>query len=401
MEEDRLRSCVSVEEANAISAIPVSVTQCQDRLIWCRSKSGKYIVKRGYQIARRNSSHGLPSSASPSTIVSQKTWSILWNAPTAPKVKHFMWKVVNNWIATKDNLFKRKCAQSPLCPICYREPETVEHLLFRCPWTCNVWFGSGKLHWVSEGNVTAANRWIEDLLCGDLAKETTDDVMGEIFQLCWAIWLQRNAFVFTGKAPIPAVCIESAKKANMDYLNAMFKELIPKVSTPVSSSSWCPPPERSMKFNTDGAYSSSRSKAAFGVIARDSGGKAQWWYSGKVVASSALFIEAWALRITCIAAKDMDVRVAIFETDCLTLVRCIQCGSCDCDWEIYAIVKDILELSSSKEWSFVWCPRNNNRVAHWLAQSVGSRTPNFMYSDIPSGLFSVISSDVRNAIPVF
>lgn len=68
------------------------------------------------------------SSFSPSGVM----WSKLREVPTAPKVRHFMWKVVRNWVACKANLFRRKCASSPLCPICNKEEETIEHILFRC-----------------------------------------------------------------------------------------------------------------------------------------------------------------------------------------------------------------------------------------------------------------------------
>lgn len=46
-----------------------------------------------------------------------------------------------------------------------------------------------------------------------------------------------------------------------------------------------------IKFNVDGAFSSSRGTAAFGIIAGDGSGVAQLWCCGRVQVSSACVIE--------------------------------------------------------------------------------------------------------------
>lgn len=51
-----------------------------------------------------------------------------------------------------------------------------------------------------------------------------------------------------------------------------------------------------VKFNIDGAFKSSRNLVVFGVITRESGGVAHFWCMGKTIATSAITIEAWALR---------------------------------------------------------------------------------------------------------
>lgn len=60
-----------------------------------------------------------------------------------------------------------------------------------------------------------------------------------------------------------------------------------------------PPSIAVTKFNIDRALKSSSSLAAFGVIARDNSGSALFWRGGRVRVSSAILIEAWALRIAC------------------------------------------------------------------------------------------------------
>lgn len=108
-------------------------------------------------------------------------WTRLWPVPTVPKICHFRWKVVRNWVACKANLFKRKCAPFPICPISNVEPETIEHTLFRCPWTRAMWFGNRKSFWTVDHDITSTGKWTEDLLCGNMAKETTMEDMAVIF----------------------------------------------------------------------------------------------------------------------------------------------------------------------------------------------------------------------------
>lgn len=201
----------------------------------------------------------LPAKASSSYSPPNSMLIRMWNVPTSPKVGIFMWKVVKNWIACKANLFKRKCSPSPLCPICNEKDGTVEHILFHCPWRKPVWFGSGKSFWILEGLNTTADRWMEDLLCENLAKESPMEEVATIFQICWAIWKARNAFVFEGKPLKLQETIDSAFGASSDYLRALF--MVPKVN-PVKANRdkrWVPPPSSVIKFNCDGAYNFSRS----------------------------------------------------------------------------------------------------------------------------------------------
>lgn len=287
---ERLRQNVPEAEVQAICKIPVSSSKSSDKIIWRHTKSGNYTVKSGYFQKVRKPVRG--NSPSCSFVPSSTMWAKFWGIATAPKVLMFMWKVVKNWVACKANLFKRKCASTPLCPICESAPESIEHMLFHCPWSRAVWFGSGKIYWVNQFEIAAADRWMENLICGDLAKETSKEDLGAIFQLCWSIWKARNNFVFNGKYPIPEEVIDQGAKANTDYLNAVLCRVRKVSNGTVQMGRWTLPPPSVFKVNCDGALKSSSSLAAFGVIVRDFGGSAQVWRCGRVRVSSAIVIEA-------------------------------------------------------------------------------------------------------------
>lgn len=92
-------------------------------------------------------------------------------------------------------------------------------------------------------------------------------------------------------------------------------------------------------FNCDGAFKSSCSAAAFGIIARDNGGLVQIGRCGKI--TSMIFFEGWALQITCAMAVDMGLSDAIFELDCKVVIDCLKSDTYLCPWEISALVEDI------------------------------------------------------------
>lgn len=326
----KLKKCIPEAEVQAVCKIPISCSSFPDRFIWRHTKTGEYTVKSGYAQRRLNLLKVNPALPSCSFTPSGRMWNKLWSIPTAPKVRMFMWKVVRNWVACRENLFRRKCSPNPTCQICNDASESIEHLLFHCPWSKAVWFGSGKAFWVFHNEIRAVDKWMEDILCGCLSKETSKEVVGDIFQICWAIWKARNNFVFNSRKPVPEEVIEQARKASMDYLQVVCHQRERGLSRPSRLERWSPPPPSAIKFNCDGAFKSSRSLAAFGIIARDCGGSAHVWRCGRTTVSSALSIEAWALRIACKVAIEENYQNVVFESDCKTLISCLTDGKSQC-----------------------------------------------------------------------
>lgn len=76
-----------------------------------------------------------------SHVINPAVWKLIWSTKAMPKVLHFLWKACSNCLPTMANLFVKKVANSPLCPICHEFPESIEHVFFLCPWVRGVWFG--------------------------------------------------------------------------------------------------------------------------------------------------------------------------------------------------------------------------------------------------------------------
>lgn len=124
----------STVEANAVLKIPVSVS---NSLVWHWSKNGIYVVKSGYRVALKllgADSLGGPSS---SFVPEEKFWKCFWKIKASPKLVNFLWIIFHNAMASRENLFSRKCASSPLWPFCNLEVESIEHILFGL-WKCGI-----------------------------------------------------------------------------------------------------------------------------------------------------------------------------------------------------------------------------------------------------------------------
>ena len=62
-----------------------------------------------------------------------------WKVKTAPKIQVFLWKSINGAIAVLARLLTRGIKNYDGCLLCDAEEETVNHLLFLCPYARQVW----------------------------------------------------------------------------------------------------------------------------------------------------------------------------------------------------------------------------------------------------------------------
>ncbi|CAK9181763.1 unnamed protein product [Ilex paraguariensis] len=83
-------------------------------------------IKRGYHAAGKAKQKKVFEVKSSSNKPHPKLWNLIWNLKTAPKIRHFWWKVCSDAFAILENLFKRKCVESPVCQICESKVETID-----------------------------------------------------------------------------------------------------------------------------------------------------------------------------------------------------------------------------------------------------------------------------------
>ena len=90
-------------------------------------------------------------------------WRKIWGISSPPKVKHFFWRIINNAIASGENLFQRNCSPSPPCSVCGNEIESIEHILWRCDGDVEVWVKAG-LHDLVSVDGGSVGKWMDLVL---------------------------------------------------------------------------------------------------------------------------------------------------------------------------------------------------------------------------------------------
>lgn len=104
------------EEALRICNLPLSPTGQPDIMVWRGSTNGLFSVRSAYHLEKERliRLQGESSRASQQHSV----WKRLWSMNVPGVVKTFIWRVCNNALPTRDNLYKKNIILSPLCPIC-------------------------------------------------------------------------------------------------------------------------------------------------------------------------------------------------------------------------------------------------------------------------------------------
>lgn len=193
--------------------------------------------------------------------------------------------VCKNGLATKENLFCRRCAPSNVCPICNSEVESIEHLLFFCSWARAVWFGCNIMFNGPCESPNSAIQWTAKIYQALNKKEATAMVSKVAF-IAWNIWKSRNnfifrnydlkkkKFIFRNEKVNPAVVMSKANFACLEFQNACAIPTVHMENQPVIDglSTWVAPDLMNFKANCDVALKNGDDNNRIAVGVRDDKG---------------------------------------------------------------------------------------------------------------------------------
>ncbi|CAL1381420.1 unnamed protein product [Linum trigynum] len=123
------------------------------------------------------------------------SWIRVWEAKIPPKLKVFVWQILNRALPTTEALIEKKVHVLPRCPVCWDGPETMEHLFLYCPVARALWDYSG-LEYLGEG---LPRHTFPLFLKRLLALLHQPSVVMAVVAILWRIWRSRNWVVFEGK----------------------------------------------------------------------------------------------------------------------------------------------------------------------------------------------------------
>lgn len=128
----------------------------------------------------------------------------------------------------------------------------MEHLLLFCDWTKPIWFGSQVQIIPEENTVSSVHGWLEQLKA---AFQNNPNYSKFVFMnvLCifWAIWKNRNEFIFQNQRPNPMFVKIQADNLIRDLNSIPSKTTPQQLLFPSQKCLWRPPQRGVIKVNCD------------------------------------------------------------------------------------------------------------------------------------------------------
>ncbi|XP_060970191.1 uncharacterized protein LOC133037264 [Cannabis sativa] len=336
-------------DIDIILSIPLTIYPSDDILIWNGTNSGNYMVKSGYYFA---SSLAELNDAG-STFSSENWWTKFWKLKLPSKLRIFVSKVYHNVLPVAAELNRKHIAESPYCPLCKMQKESINHALFLCSRAKEVWcFFPHTLNFKLAATTTS-----EEFLLYVSANTSTPD-FEQFLTLCWSIWFERNA-EFHGKLPKqPAAIFTFATGYISKYQTVHNSQQITAVSpvadpTPTfvspnapSPTPWIAPPVGKWKLNTDAACNRSNKLIGIGAVLRDSNGYIKAAFSKSIIGCfKPEEMEATAMALSLQWLINLGLTADFIETDSLLVVQGLK-AALHCNSAFHSMLKDVNYLVS-------------------------------------------------------
>lgn len=273
----------SEEVRDKIYDITPAGKESDDSYAWDYTKTGHYTVKSGYwvQVNIINARQETQEILQPGLDV---LYQMIWKLETSPKIHPFLWRCLKNSLPVAGNMYSRHISKDSRCIRCGQEDETVNHLLFTCPYARLIWAMS-PIHAPPQG--TYSNSLYTNLhWVLNLKKEYPNEEVYELLVpwLLWRIRKNRNEYLFRGKDYSAHDTIQKAKEDEAEWRGRNEAEVV-EVKHPLTKTAgarWKPPPNQWLMCNSDGAWRKESRDGGVGWVLRNNQGLLSWIGAKKV-----------------------------------------------------------------------------------------------------------------------
>ncbi|XWS70758.1 hypothetical protein CRYUN_Cryun03dG0076400 [Craigia yunnanensis] len=255
-----------------------------------------------------------------------------------PKVKFFVWHLINGCIPVCSELVKKGIQVDNICPVCGDQDETLFHVFFTCKLSMEV-----KKCYNLEGMTAESNLWGGLEEWGVLFKWLKENDLLDIWMLAtWQIWNNRNQCVHNFSCKKPSKIANSVCRLNEDMV---LNTSISQEGVVLNSIGWQAPPEGVHKLNVDATYSVQHKYANMGMVVRD--------YRGSIVlcivkqvegVDSPLHAKLKAILFGLEECRNIMANSVLIESDFLLAIREIERGQ-DSFSEWTRIISDLIRHS--------------------------------------------------------
>lgn len=194
------------EFMSQIQLLQPSVIGAEDSYIWHPTVLGDYTTRSGYNA-------GAAAKCLNTNQTSQTeefNWiKDVWNGQFSPKMKSFLWSIVQNAMPLGANLHSRGLPSAAQCKRC-KEQEMNTHAFFTCPFARKVW---NCIPLRQAVHIAAAStpsfKEIIVKFRSTVCLPPSGIVYSVLPWICWALWTARNTLIFEDKTFTPE---ETAQK---------------------------------------------------------------------------------------------------------------------------------------------------------------------------------------------
>jgi ribonuclease HI len=381
-------------EANKILQIPISNDEEEDLICWQGTKDGNYSVRSGYnaQMEWDDTQSGLAQGSN--HLEEAHLWKKLWKIDVPPKQLHLLWRIIHKAIPTKINLLTKGILCDTICPMCNKEPETINHIFLQCEWARLVWFGSPITISTTNIQTNSFSDWIIYMV-----NNSSPKCMQIISAITYSIWLARNNQIYQGKNTPADEAVNKALKNLNEYcthrVEYRLKNSQPATTDTRHDKSWSPPTEIYHKLNV-GAHLSDDGRWSYGMILRRADGRCVGAVTRVCDGSSdAAMAEATGLLEAIHFVEENHLSNIIIELDAAMIVQALSrrdfprtnWGNC--------VRKSARVIDRLTGISVTWVKREGNKAAHSLARWA-LREPNKVWlTNFPLCILTHIQNDMR------
>ena len=132
-----VREIFCKEEVDTICNLGICPGRQKHKLIWVGTKNWDFTVRSAYHLAK-GSVEAEEGSCSNSRN-GKSLWSMVWSVKVPRVLQYFLWKVCNNVLSTKENLYKKGITLDSLCQLRRKAIEIVGHIIWSCESVKDVW----------------------------------------------------------------------------------------------------------------------------------------------------------------------------------------------------------------------------------------------------------------------
>ncbi|XP_010468497.1 PREDICTED: uncharacterized protein LOC104748579 [Camelina sativa] len=199
------------------------VTSIEDFYSWKFNKSGEFSVKSAYWLASHSTNQHirLEANQQPSTNALKAQ---VWKVHTDPKIKVFLWKLLSGALPVTAALKSKGMKVEDTCQICGAEEETINHVLFSCSLSRQIWALSGipspssGLH---KGSIFSNMHY----LLSNQRNSLWPEELRKFFPwLIWRIWKNKNSVSFEGTSFSPLDTVQKCREDWMEWSEAQKRD---------------------------------------------------------------------------------------------------------------------------------------------------------------------------------